>query len=168
MSTYNGECVFARRITPGAQEGMMNYLFNDTIDTRETPTGREYEATIIFRDCMILIVGCIALAINFAPLVYAAALGHLILGFALSVNKGFWMMSEPLIIAVTASLLIGGIYAVQVFYFGILAVDVTKYVSADWPALIAQAIVVGGIISYLFSHPGVLDLLREHLDRTAG
>jgi uncharacterized membrane protein len=124
---------------------------------------------IVSIDCLILVIGCMGLALAFPPLIYAAALGHLIAGFMLAIGKWFWAISTLVITAAATVLLAGGEYLVQVLYRGTPADVAAAAMQSDWPRVIAVAIVAAGIAGALTSYPGVLDQIREdrdHVTRT--
>ena len=83
---------------------------NATIAARDTPAGRRREVAIVSIDCLILVIGCLGLALAFPPLIYAAALGHLIAGFMLAIGKWFWAISSLVITGAATVLFAGGEY----------------------------------------------------------
>ena len=139
---------------------------------RETPPGRRLELRLISADCNILTVGCVGLAIWFPPLIYASAIGHLAVGFVKRRNtlNLTWFLFVGLIfslvtVALTSSLVFVGTYVVQHFYFGVPTVAVADELRTNWMLYVAIAIVMGGIISVLFAHPGGAAQLVDYMDR---
>jgi len=135
------------------------------ISARDTPAGRQFETSIVFYDCLILIVGCIGLAVSFPPLIYAAAGGHIVANFLMAPVKWVWPLLEAVTLAIATVLFFAAVYAVQVYYYGFPSAGVIGYLRLQWPQLLASTIVVAGIIGNLLAYPGNLDQLREHLDK---
>lgn len=138
---------------------------------RDTPTGRRFELKIISIDCFILTLGVIGLAIWFPPLIYAAAIGHVITGFVqggktspLMVLFGF--VSWVVTVAITSAVVFGGTYAVQRFYFGVPEGAVADELISNWTLFVAIGIVMGGIVSTLTAYPGGVDELIEYKNRS--
>lgn len=132
---------------------------------RETPTGRKHESDCIFYDCMILIVGCVAVAFWIPPIIYAVAAGHLLLGLLLSPVWWIGALLEVPALAVKCALFLAGIYATQVFYAEIPPDTALNALKDAWPLQCAAAIVVFGIIGNLMAYPGTVESLVPHLNR---
>ena len=140
---------------------------------RETPAGRRLELRLITANCNVLIVGCIGLAVWFPPLVFASAIGHLALGFVKRRNASnlirFWFVGLVLsfvTIALSSGLVFAGTYGVQHYYFGMSRDLVVGELRVNWLFYVAIAVVLRGIVSVLFAHPGGAAQLVDHNDRT--
>lgn len=89
-----------------------------SLAARDTPAGRALEAKVIFCDCLLLVLGCAGLALNFLPLVYVAAVGHIAANFFQAPVKWLWPVLEAVTVAIAAVLFFGALYFVQVYYYG--------------------------------------------------
>jgi hypothetical protein len=138
---------------------------SESFQARDTPSGRKFEAKVIFFDCLILVVGCAGLAVSFSPLIYIAAIGHVVANFFQAPVKWLWPLLEALTVAIAAVVFFGALYLVQVYYYGFPPEGVVAYLKTNWVSHLATAIVAAGIISNLFTLPGITDQLVEYKNR---
>lgn len=134
------------------------------INARNTPVARRFEVQMAMYDSFILAIGAIGLTLWFPPLVYAAALGHLIVGFIASISKVFWLSIEIISVVIASILFAIATYSVQVFWHDVPAVGVINFLKSYWYDIVVSAIVLAGIVGNLIAYPGNLDQLREKLD----
>jgi hypothetical protein len=107
-------------------------------------------------DCLAIIIGTIGIALNFPPVIYLAAMAHLIANFCMALVKWLWPFMEAVTLLVAAVLFFAALYAVQVYYQGLPSDAVVAYLKTSWLQQIASAIVVGGVVSNLLAYPATL------------
>ena len=129
---------------------------SDSLTARDTPAGRAFEAKIIFFDCLILVLGCAGLALDFLPLVYTLRLsdtsGQI---FFQAPVKWLWPLLEVLTVAIWAVLFFAALYVVQVYFHQLPTKSVISSLKANWLSHLAFAVVAAGIIGNLLTLPGI-------------
>jgi hypothetical protein len=140
---------------------------------RETVSGRAYETKMISVDSFLLMIGCIGLALWFAPAIYFGAAGHLIASFLLSCARGvrlitLWLMMTLITGAIFAAFYFGAFYLVQRFYNGLSDATILNHIKTAWLLLIAASVVTAGLCSSLFAHSAFADELADYKNRFGG
>ncbi|RWD79737.1 hypothetical protein [Mesorhizobium sp.] len=133
----------------------------------ETPGARRREVKYALWDSLALILGAVGIGLSFPPLCYVGAAGHLLAGFLNAPAKTFWLVGTLVSTAVWFAVEFGGVYLSMVYWHGYGAADAGNFVGGFAEQLAATAIVLGGIVAALIAQPGLMDQLREHLDRAA-
>lgn len=133
----------------------------ENLAARNTRQGLKREVRLIGADCLFLGAGILGLTFGLPPLIYVAALGHLVVGVLVSPMRiGSLAITLP-IQSVLFVLYSACFYAVQTQYFNRSADTIHAYIQDNWLLIFATASVVGGCLSMLFSHVGFADLIAE-------
>jgi hypothetical protein len=112
-----------------------------------------YECRIRVLDGLLLILACTGFAIALPPLIYIAALGHLLVSFVFATSKWIWISGATIVVTINAALVSLGIYAVQRFYYGQAADAAYPMVQYQWLNILASAVILSRVIGFLFSQP---------------